>query len=167
MGIKLAASLFTFMDYVIKKYFVLMFSNVNTRRYFRFIGIARILSLSHNYSPLYSSYYIKAYLAADSELLGSQKAPPLPQMADVKTAAELEATIKQRIGLQRPDEQPQSSTSSQLYAHPRTISPPQSQPQQSAEPGEMSAFKKFVSFFYKKITQCHLVFCGVLLRFDF
>ena len=82
------------------------------------------------------------FCLAESELLGGQKAPPLPQMAEVQTAAELEANIRQRIGLQR-DEQPSSSSSHHANAaEPRTRSPPQ--PQQP-DVGEMSAFKKFVS----------------------
>ena len=59
-------------------------------------------------------------------------------MPEVKTAAELEATIKQRIGLPRDKPQPQSSNL--MNAEPRNITP---QPQQS-DASEMSAFKKFV-----------------------
>ena len=83
------------------------------------------------------------YFSAESELLGGQKAPPLPQMPEVKTAAELEATIKQRIGLPRDNKQqpPPSSSSNLMNAEPRNITP---QPQQS-DASEMSAFKKFVS----------------------
>jgi len=78
----------------------------------------------------------------ESELLGGQTAPPLPQMSEVKTAAELEATIKQRIGLQQRNDQPLPSSSSHLSAaEPRKMSP---QPQQS-DAGEMSAFKKFAA----------------------
>jgi hypothetical protein len=60
-------------------------------------------------------------------------------MPEVKTAAELEATIKQRIGLPRDKQQPQPSNL--MNAEPRNITP---QPQQS-DASEMSAFKKFVS----------------------
>ena len=62
-------------------------------------------------------------------------------MPEVKTAAELEATIKQRIGLPRDKQQPPSSSSNLMNAEPRNITP---QPQQS-DASEMSAFKKFVS----------------------
>ena len=71
-----------------------------------------------------------------NELLGGQKAPPLPQMSDVKTAAELEANIKRMVGIQGDEPSPN--------LEPRKISP---QPQQKQpNDGEMSAFKKFVSF---------------------
>ena len=83
----------------------------------------------------------RCLISAESELLGGQKAPPLPQMSEAKTAAELEATIKQRIGLQQRNDQPLPSSSHHSAAEPRKMSP---QPQQS-DAGEMSAFKKFVS----------------------
>ena len=74
-------------------------------------------------------------------------------MPEVKTAAELEATIKQRIGLPRDQPpQPQSSSSNLMNAEPRNITP---QPQQS-DASEMSAFKKFVSILFTKFEQNHL-----------
>ena len=89
-------------------------------------------------------------------------------MPEVKTAAELEATIKQRIGLPRDQPpQPQSSSSNLMNAEPRNITP---QPQQS-DASEMSAFKKFVSILFTKflakspLCLCHrLCFC---MFFDF
>ena len=67
----------------------------------------------------------------ESELLAGAKAtcPPMPQMEHAQTAEELEANIKHLVGIQ--EKQPQ---------------PPQQQPHQPE--GEMSAFKKFVSFLY-------------------
>ena len=88
-------------------------------------------------------------------------------MPEVKTAAELEATIKQRIGLPRDKQQPPSSSSNLMNAEPRNITP---QPQQS-DASEMSAFKKFVSILFTKflakspLCLCHrLCFC---MFFDF
>ena len=96
------------------------------------------------------------FCLAESELLGGQKAPPLPQMAQVKTAAELEANIRQRIGLQTDP----SSSSSSHHANatePRSSrSPPPTQPQQpQPDVGEMSAFKKFVSFLFFETNGIH------------
>jgi len=77
----------------------------------------------------------------ESELLGGQTPPPLPQMSEAKTAAELEASIKQKLGFPRNDQSLPSSSSYPSAAEPRKMSP---QPQQS-DAGEMSAFKKFAA----------------------
>ena len=73
-------------------------------------------------------------------------------MPDVKTAAELEANIKRMVGLQRdePEQQPMRKPS------PMTDNP--------AQDGEMSAFKKFVSF---NINTFAVLYCFIMLHLLF